>query len=100
MASVLVLLIDAVAQILDLPFRVVLRHAIALLDLACEVFTAAFGDSHVVVGQLAPLFPYRSSQLHPLALENVVVHGGSSIGIRPRGACRRARTDAIRASSC
>src|SRR5262245_65934965 len=59
---------------IDLFLSLVASDAVALLDLADELFAAALDQIDVVVGQLAPLFADQSLELRPLALKRVSIH--------------------------
>ena len=62
-------------EFLHLLLGLVAGHAVALLQLAGEVFGIAFGHLQVVVGQLAPLGLDAAAELFSLALDGVLVHG-------------------------
>src|SRR3990167_3885232 len=60
---------------LELLFGCVAGNALALLQLAQELFTLAINDVKVIVRELAPLFNHLAFELLPVALEGVFVHG-------------------------
>ena len=61
-------------ELLDLATHDVRRLAVPLLDLADELLALPGNDVHVVVGELAPLFPNLALELRPVALDRLRVH--------------------------
>src|SRR6187399_658466 len=61
-------------QGIELTIHLVLGQAIALLDPANELVALSAGGVEIVVGQLAPLLLDRTLELHPFALEDIVIH--------------------------
>jgi len=59
---------------LELPFNLLTRRAVLLLDLADQDLVIAFGLVELVIGQLAPFDLCEAMKLFPLALEDVLVH--------------------------
>src|SRR5205807_9239770 len=52
----------------------ILGEAVALLQLAFELFTPAFDDVEIVVGELAPLLLGLALELLPIAFDAVPIH--------------------------
>src|SRR4029453_412491 len=73
-----------VEEVVDLALRLVLRAAIALLDLPGEDLRVAVNLVEVVVGELAPLLADPTLELLPLTLESFTVHEPAS-SLRPVG---------------
>lgn len=62
------------AELVDFLLGLFLGFAVALLDLAFELFGAAVDLIEIVVGQLAPLLLGFASDLFPVAFDLVAVH--------------------------
>src|SRR5436190_4523371 len=61
-------------EVVPLALGVVLREAIALLDVAGAVLDVAFDSGHVVVGETAPAGLHLALHLVPLAPDRLSVH--------------------------
>ena len=57
----------------------VLGLAVALLQLAFELFAAALDDVEIIVGEFAPFLPRRALELFPVAFEPVPIHAVSFV---------------------
>ena len=63
----------------DLFVSLVLGPAVAFLQLARELLLVAVKTIEIVIGELAPLVLQRAFQLLPLALDDVLVNGRTSL---------------------
>ena len=67
-------LLQGPEPVVDVLADLVLGEAVALLQLAFELFAAALDDVEIVVGELAPLFLGRALELLPVAFNPVPIH--------------------------
>src|SRR5262249_52325761 len=63
-----------VIPIVDVLANLVLRDAVALLDLAFELIAAAVDDVEIIVGELAPLLLDLAFDLLPVSFDAIPVH--------------------------
>src|SRR5690606_3896045 len=73
-ASVAPGVVQAALKVADLALGPVLLPAVALLQLAGQVFGVALGHVEHVVGEVAPLGLHLALQLLPVAGDDVAVH--------------------------
>src|SRR5258705_4721273 len=68
------LLVHALEPRIDVPLRLVLGIAVALLQPAGELGALAFDHVEVVIGELAPLLLRPAFELFPIALHTIPIH--------------------------
>src|SRR5438477_10202029 len=66
----------AAKPVVDVLLHLVLGIAVASLELALELLTAAVDLGEVVVGQLAPFLLDLAGELLPVAFDAIPVHAG------------------------
>src|SRR5262249_25717167 len=66
--------IEPALEVGDLPFRLVLRVPVALLQHATQLLALTGDLLHVVVGELAPLLADTALELLPLAFDPILIH--------------------------
>src|SRR5688572_3401775 len=67
-------LVETSLPVLDLAIRLVLRAAVALLDLADELVALAVDDRNVIIGELAPALLDLTLELLPVAFNAIPIH--------------------------